>query len=352
VLRPDFASESRNPCGKTERNWRRGPESNRRIGLLQSPALPLGYRADRLEACHRAHARAAEDRTFTDGTALSSGISTGFAVDSQGRDRDELRMPATVFTIANQKGGVGKTTTAINLAAALADRKIETLVIDLDPQGNATSGLGVEKQDGRSIYGPLMGDGAAADMIVATRMARLSVLPAEVDLAAAEIELAQKPDYLLQLRHALQSVADGDRFRVIIIDCPPALGLLSMNSLAAADYLLIALQCEYLALEGLGQILKVVDRLHDAGVNARLQVGGVIMTMYDVRTNLSRQVVDEVKTHLPTKIFSTVIPRTIRLSEAPSFGKTIFEYDNASPGASAYRTLAKEVIARFELAAD
>ncbi len=258
-------------------------------------------------------------------------------------------MPATVFTIANQKGGVGKTTTAINLAAALADKKVPTLVVDLDPQGNATSGLGVERQDGHSIYAALSGEGSAADMIVPTRIKHLSILPAEVDLAAAEIELAQKPDYLLQLRRALQPIVEGDAYRAIIIDCPPALGLLSMNSLAAADYLLIALQCEYLALEGLGQILKVVERLHQAGVNDHLEVGGVIMTMYDVRTNLSRQVVEEVKTHLPDKIFATVIPRTIRLSEAPSFGKTIFEYDASSPGSSAYRQLSKEVIARFGL---
>jgi chromosome partitioning protein len=258
-------------------------------------------------------------------------------------------MPATVFTIANQKGGVGKTTTAINLAAALADRKIPTLLIDLDPQGNATSGLGVERVEGRSIYHPLMGDGAAIEMIVETHVRGLWLLPAEVDLAAAEIELAQKPDYLLQLRAALQPVVDSDRFRAIIIDCPPALGLLSMNSLAAADFLLIALQCEYLALEGLGQILRVVQRLHDAGVNGRLEVGGIVMTMYDVRTNLSRQVVDEVKTHLPEKIFETVIPRTIRLSEAPSFGKTIFEYDASSPGTTAYRSLAREVAKRFGL---
>lgn len=258
-------------------------------------------------------------------------------------------MPATVFTIANQKGGVGKTTTAINLAAALADRRIPTLVVDLDPQGNATSGLGVERHEGRSIYAALSGEGTAAEMIVPTRLKNLSLLPAEVDLAAAEIELAQKPDYLLQLRRALQPVTDSDTYRAIIIDCPPALGLLSMNSLAAAHFLLIALQCEYLALEGLGQILKVVERLHQAGVNDRLEVGGVIMTMYDIRTNLSRQVVEEVKTHLPEKIFEAVIPRTIRLSEAPSFGKTIFEYDASSPGASAYRQLAREVIARFEL---
>jgi chromosome partitioning protein len=258
-------------------------------------------------------------------------------------------MPATVFTIANQKGGVGKTTTAINLAAALAERKIPTLVVDLDPQGNATSGLGVEREEGRSIYGPLLGEGSALDRVVSTRVKHLSVLPAEVDLAAAEIELARNPDYLLQLRKALEPVVNSERFRAIIIDCPPALGLLSMNSLAAARWLLVALQCEYLALEGLGQILKVVERLHDAGVNPDLEVGGIVMTMYDVRTNLSRQVVDEVRSHLPEKIFDTVVPRTVRLSEAPSFGQTIFEYDPTSPGASAYRQLSKEVIKRFGL---
>ena len=259
-------------------------------------------------------------------------------------------MPATVFTIANQKGGMGKTTTAINLAAALAERKIPTLIVDLDPQGNATSGLGVEREEGRSIYGPLLGEGSAADLVVESHVKGLFVLPAEVDLAAAEIELAQKPDYLLQLRRALEPVVGSDRFRVIIVDCPPSLGLLSMNSLAAAHYLLVALQCEYLALEGLGQILKVVERLHDAGVNPDLSVGGIIMTMYDVRTNLSRQVVDEVRSHLPEKIFQTVVPRTVRLNETPSFGKTIFEYDATSPGSSAYRNLTKEVIERFNLA--
>ncbi len=258
-------------------------------------------------------------------------------------------MPATTFTIANQKGGVGKTTTTINLAAALAARKIPTLVIDLDPQGNATSGLGVERTEGRSIYKPLHGEGQAADMIVATALPDLWILPSEEDLAAAEMELAQTENYLQRLRACLQPLHDSERFRAIIIDCPPALGMLSMNSLAAADYLLIALQCEYLALEGLGQILKVVSRLKEAGVNPKLEVGGVVMTMYDIRTKLARQVVDEVRAHLPDKIFESVIPRTVRLSEAPSFGQTIFAYDPSSPGATAYKNLAKEVIERFGL---
>jgi chromosome partitioning protein len=258
-------------------------------------------------------------------------------------------MPATTFTIANQKGGVGKTTTAINLAAALAAMGIPTLVIDLDPQGNATSGLGVERQDGRSIYGPLHGEGSAVDMIVETSINNLWILPSEMDLAAAEMELAQTQNYLVRLREVLKPIHESDRFKVIIIDCPPALGMLSMNSLAAADYLLIALQCEYLALEGLGQILRVVDRLKSANVNDALQIGGVVMTMFDIRTNLSRQVVDEVRNHLPDKIFETVIPRTVRLSEAPSFGKTIFDYDPHSPGATAYKNLAKELGKRFNL---
>lgn len=257
--------------------------------------------------------------------------------------------PSTVFTIANQKGGVGKTTTAVNLAAALADQKVPTLLIDLDPQANATSGLGIEKQEGRSVYPVLMGEGKIEEMVVETGRKNLFLLPSEVDLAAAEIELAQGEDYLLQLKKALAPLFESKRYRAVIIDCPPSLGLLSMNSLAAADYLLVALQCEYLALEGLGQILSVVKRLHDAGVNDHLEVGGVIMTMFDIRTNLSREVVEEVRTNLADKIFDTVVPRTVRLSEAPSFGQTIFEYDKLNPGATAYRNLAKEMIKRFKL---
>lgn len=258
-------------------------------------------------------------------------------------------MPSTIFTIANQKGGVGKTTTAINLAAALAEKKIPTLVIDLDPQANATSGLGFEKSEGGSIYGPLMGNGKAEDLVVETAYPNLFLIPSEVDMAAIEIELGQRDEYLLQLHYCLRDLVEAGKYRAIILDCPPALGMISMNSLAAADYLLITLQCEYLAMEGLGQILKVVDQLKEAQVNPTLEVGGIIMTMFDIRTNLSHQVVEEVKSHLNEKLFKSIIPRSIRLSEAPSFGQPILQYDGASAGAQAYRNLAKEAIARFQL---
>jgi len=259
-------------------------------------------------------------------------------------------MQTTIFTIANQKGGVGKTTTAVNLAAALAAKKMPVLLVDLDPQANATSAIGVEKQQGKSLYDPLLGEGSAAEMIVETPVKNLWLIPSEEDIAAAEIELAQAENHLIRLRDALAPVRDSGRFRAIIVDCPPALGMLSMNGLAAADQLLIALQCEYMALEGLGQILRNVERIKTAGVNATLSLGGIVMTMYDVRTNLSRQVVDEVRQHFPQIIFGAVIPRTVRLSEAPSFGKTIFDYDPLSPGATAYKNLAKEIIERFALA--
>src|SRR6185436_19842379 len=239
--------------------------------------------------------------------------------------------------------------TAVNLAAALAEKKIPTLLTDLDPQANATSAIGVEKQAGKSLYGPLRGEGTAAEMITATSHTNLALIPSEEDLAAAEIELAQTENYLMKLRSVLEPVRNANGYRVIIIDCPPALGMLSMNSLAAADFLLIALQCEYMALEGLGQILRNVERLKTAHVNDTLELGGVVMTMFDMRTKLSRQVVEEVKQHLPGKVFDAVTARTVRLSEAPSFGKTIFEYDNLNPGASAYRSLGKEVIERFGL---
>jgi chromosome partitioning protein len=186
-------------------------------------------------------------------------------------------------------------------------------------------------------------------MITPTAYEHLAIIPSEEDLAAAEIELAQTENYLMKLRGVLEPVRKSNGYRAIIIDCPPALGMLSMNSLAAADYLLIALQCEYMALEGLGQILRNVERLQAAHVNDSLQLGGVVMTMFDARTKLAKQVVDEVREHLGGKVFDTVIPRTVRLSEAPSFGKPIFAYEPNGVGATAYRALGKEVIERFGL---
>lgn len=254
-----------------------------------------------------------------------------------------------IFSIANQKGGVGKTTTAVNLAAGLAKLGVVTLLIDLDAQANATSALGIEKMAGRSLYKVLHGEAKAEEMIIATSTEKLDLIPSEVDLAAIESELAQSENYLSRLTSALAPIVESKKYGVILIDCPPALGMLSMNALRASDYLLVALQTEYLAMEGLGQILGVVNQLKQADDTSRLTVGGILLTMYDSRTNLSRQVVDEVKNHFPELLLKTMIPRTVRLSECPSHGKTIFQYDAHSPGAVAYHALAKEFVGRFNL---
>jgi chromosome partitioning protein len=250
-------------------------------------------------------------------------------------------MKQTIIAVTNQKGGVGKTTTAVNLAAQLASEQNPVLLVDLDPQGNATSGLGLNKDVSPTTYDLLLGHASMDQVILATNREGLYILPANSNLAAAEVELVDIEQREVRLRNALQ---DTD-FAYIIIDCPPALGLLTINALTAAQSLLIPVQAEYYALEGLGQLLQTVQRVKQT-INPSLDMLGVLLTMYDKRTSLSEQVMDELSNHFGDKIFKTVIPRNVRLAEAPSFGKTINEHDRWSKGARAYKQLAKEVSKR------
>ena len=247
-----------------------------------------------------------------------------------------------VVAIANQKGGVGKTTTALNLSAALAMRGQRILLLDLDPQANCTSGLGIEPPEGCSMYPVLIGDATVAQQILPTGRDRLSLVPSEMDLAGVEIELARSDDHLTRLRKILQALKPNDLFDYCILDTPPSLGVLMTSALAAADEILIPLQCEYLALEGLAQLKNTIDLVR-ANLNPRLHIVGVVMTMYDGRTNLAQQVVAEVRRYFPQRIFNTLIPRSIRLSEAPSYGQTIREYDPQGRGVSAYAQLVDEI---------
>ena len=256
-------------------------------------------------------------------------------------------MPTKVIAVANQKGGVGKTTTAVNLAACVAAVGKRVLLFDLDPQANATSGLGLEKVEGASAYRALLGEGALAEKIKTTAFERLEVIPSEVDLCGADFELARAEDHLQRVVRAVQPVVMSGRFDLILIDCPPSLGVLTLNAFTAADGVLVPLQCEYYALEGISMLNRVMRQLHDSGVNARLELTGVVMTMFDGRTKLSQQVVGEVREHFGERVFETVIPRSTRLAEAPSFGKPIIHYDKYSPGAAAYELLAQEFLTRL-----
>lgn len=250
-----------------------------------------------------------------------------------------------VISVANQKGGVGKTTTTINLSTILAKKGKKVLLIDADPQGNATSGVGAEKDVEFSIYDVLVGDTDIGQTLETTAIKNLYVCPSNISLAGAEVELVSMMSREQRLKEKLDEIKD--KFDFVLIDCPPSLGLITLNAFTASDSVLIPVQCEYYALEGLGQLLNTVN-LVKKHLNKNLQVEGALLTMYDIRTNLSNQVVKEVKKYFDNKVYKTVIPRNVRLSEAPSYGLPITEYDPKSKGAKSYEKFTKEFLKKNE----
>jgi chromosome partitioning protein len=256
-----------------------------------------------------------------------------------------------ILAIANQKGGVGKTTTTINLGTALAAIGERVLIVDLDPQGNASTGFGITQKDRkRSTYDVLVGESTLTEAVQPTSVPRVSVAPSTLDLLGAELELAPQRDRALKLRDAISRhfSAGGEAFTYILIDCPPSFNLLTINAMAAADAVLVPLQCEFFALEGLSQLLKTVEQVRE-GLNARLIIHGVVLTMFDPRNNLANQVISDVRQFLGDKVYHTVIPRNVRVSEAPSHGKPVLLYDLKCAGSQAYLKLASEVIQRERL---
>ncbi len=253
-----------------------------------------------------------------------------------------------VLAVANQKGGVGKTTTAINLGTALAAIGEDVLIIDLDPQGNASTGLGIDRRSRRySTYDVLIGEANLREAIVATAVPRLHLAPSTLDLSGLELEIGQARDRAFRLRGALSALntLDGTRFTYVLVDCPPSLNLLTVNAMAAADAILVPLQCEFFALEGLSQLLKTVESVREQ-LNPDLTIHGIVLTMYDARNNLSGQVVADVRQFMGAKVYDTVIPRNVRVSEAPSYGKPVLVYDLKCSGSEAYLRLATEIIQR------
>ena len=262
----------------------------------------------------------------------------------------------TIYAIANQKGGVGKTTTAINLGTALAAIGERVLIIDLDPQGNASTGLGIDNRNrDRSTYDVLINEATLRDAILTTSVPRLHIAPSTLDLAGLELEISSARDRAIRLRNALSRLnheaPTGSDYTYVLVDCPPSLNLLTVNAMAASDAVLVPLQCEFFALEGLSQLLKTVDQVKEA-LNPQLSIHGIVLTMFDARNNLSNQVVADVREFMGAKVYDTIIPRNVRISEAPSYGKPVLVYDLKCAGSDAYLRLATEVIQRErELAA-
>ena len=264
----------------------------------------------------------------------------------------ESNVKTRVIAIANQKGGVGKTTTVVNLAAAVSKMNRTVLVIDLDPQANATTGLGLTPQDGVSLYPCLIEQRQIADMIQPTPYENLNIIPSEVNLSGSEIDLAQRSDRLQVVRNVLQAIRDANVFDYILLDCPPSLGILMTSTLAAADGILVPMQAEYYALEGLGVMQDLLARLKANGANPELELCGILMTMVNSSTRLSQDVIAEVRGHFGDKVFETMIPRNVRTSEAPSYGQPVVFYDPSCRGAEAYRAFAKEFVRRMEMSAE
>jgi chromosome partitioning protein len=261
--------------------------------------------------------------------------------DRGARDRGGARA-CRVIAVVNQKGGVGKTTTAVNLAASIAAAERRTLLLDLDPQGNASSGVGVSPRTvERSVYDALIGRATLRDTMLPTELAALWVVPSKQDLVAAEVELIDDPNRAHKLRDLLDEFLQAESFEYVFIDCPPSLGILTINALSAADSVLVPLQCEYYALEGLTSLMATIDRVR-RGTNPNLDIEGVVLTMFDPRNNLAHQVADEVRGHF--RVFDAIIPRNVRLSEAPSYGKPALLYDAQSKGAQGYLSLARELL--------